>query len=124
MRSFLGAKKLQMISVEDMGRWAARAFLSPEAFLGHSVEIAGDELNYMEVQEIYEKVTGKKPMTIGVPASFVLGMMGDFGKMFAWFKDHGYQADIPQCWRTIPETVTFEKFLMAKNKTADLQPVS
>lgn len=121
MRSFLGAKRLQLISVEDIGKWVALAFVNPEFFMGREAEIAGDELNYREIQEIYARVTGKRTMTVAMPATIILKMMGDFGKMFAWFKDYGYQADIEEFRQTIKDSVNFEKFLKEKNKAPVLQ---
>jgi uncharacterized protein YbjT (DUF2867 family) len=107
-RSVMGDKSLQLISVRDIGKWVTLAFSQPDSFMGKATEIAGDELNYEKLQEAYRNVTGKQQFCLKMP-SFIFG---GGGKMFRWFKKHGYQADLQFCRETIKDTLTFEKWLV------------
>src|SRR5262245_54348038 len=85
-------KPLQMIAVQDIGKWVAHIFLQPETYLSKAVEIAGDELTYSQMINAYQKVYGKKPKSMWLP-SFLFSR-GDLGKMFTWLSKYGYQADL------------------------------
>jgi uncharacterized protein YbjT (DUF2867 family) len=117
MKTFLGERKLQMVSVEDIGEWAKLVFRMPGTWLGKTVEFAGDELNYREIEEAYKKVTGKTEWALGVPSSLAMKMLGDFGKMFTWFRLEGYKADIANCRHILSHSLTFEEFLVEKVKS-------
>ncbi len=87
--------KLQMVYVEDIGAYGAAAFTQPEKFIGKDVSLAGDELAMPEAAAIISKVLGK---TIGfqtLPEEQALAAIGpDFTRMFKWFDEVGYNADI------------------------------
>ena len=110
LRGALNNKKLQMIAVEDIGKWVALAFSKPEQYLNRSIEIAGDELSYSELQAVWKKVKGKKQFALPLPR-FVISMMGEMGRMFLWFGTAGYQADLKQCKTQIPTMNSFEQWL-------------
>ena len=114
MRSVLKHKPLQLIAVEDIGKWVATAFLHPQEFTGKSIEIAGDEVTYEQMQQAYKKVYGKSQASIRVPG----WLLGYGGKMFKWFRDGGYRADIPYCRRAVPDMLTFEAWLLKHKHTA------
>lgn len=59
MRSVLQRKPLQLIAVRDIGKWAALAFSRPTEYMGRSIEIAGDEVTYEQMQQAYKNVYGK-----------------------------------------------------------------
>jgi uncharacterized protein YbjT (DUF2867 family) len=111
VRSVLKQKPLQLIAVKDIGKWAAVAFSQPQSFMGKAVEIAGDEVTYQQMQQAYQKVTGKPQASMRVPG-FLLGYGG---KMFTWFRDAGYRADLAYCRRAIPDTLTFEDWLRQRH---------
>lgn len=107
LRSVLRQKPLQLVAVEDIGKWAALAFAKPQDFMGKAVEIAGDELTYQQMQQAYKKVTGRPQASMRVPG-FLLGYGG---KMFMWFRDAGYKADLGHCRQVVPGMLTFEDWL-------------
>lgn len=115
LRGSLNNKKLQMIAVEDIGKWVALAFFKPEQYLNQSIEIAGDELSYSELQAAWEKVKGNTQFALPLP-KFIISMMGETGKMFLWFGKDGYQADLKQCKTQIPKMNSFVQWL-AKMKS-------
>jgi uncharacterized protein YbjT (DUF2867 family) len=105
-------KPLQMIAVQDIGKWVAHAFLHPEIYLSKAIEIAGDELTYSQMITAYQKVYGRKPRSMWLP-SFLFSR-GDLGKMFTWLRTFGYQADLKANREAIPDLLTYERFLALK----------
>ncbi len=102
-------RPLQMIDVEDIGKWVAHILLSHNKYLGKAVEIAGDEISYSQIIRAYQRIYGKKPRSIKFPIA--LFAVGDLGKMFNWLDKHGYRADIPALRKEIPDILTYERFI-------------
>lgn len=98
-------KPMQLIASDDIGFFAAAAFDDPATYLGKKIELAGDELTFPQVAEVYERVTG-------VPTRFEATPVEE--RMFEWFAEEGYQADIPALRRAHPALRTFEQFLTAR----------
>jgi len=48
-RGSFAEKPLQMIAVQDIGKWAAHMFLHPERYVSSAVEIAGDEVTFAQM---------------------------------------------------------------------------
>jgi uncharacterized protein YbjT (DUF2867 family) len=103
------AKPLQMIAIRDIGRWVAHMFANPARYLGHAVEIAGDQATFVQMVTAYQRVYGKKPHSTPLPTSLLL--RGDAGRMFTWISRQGYQADLAANRAAIPDLLTFEQFL-------------
>lgn len=104
-----------MVAVEDIGRWVALAFSSPDKYLGKAVEIAGDELTYDELQAAWEKCKGKRQFCLPLP-KFLISMMGEAGTMFLWFGTHGYAADISACKEQAGKMMAFEHWLSGSKR--------
>ncbi|MGA3061516.1 MAG: NmrA/HSCARG family protein [Candidatus Bathyarchaeia archaeon] len=111
-------KPLQMIAVQDIGKWVAHMFLNRERFLGKAVEIAGDEVDFTKMATAYKKVYGKTPMDVQPPQpsppSRPTLPFGDFEKMFTWINTYGYKADLEMNRREIPDLLTYEQFIALK----------
>jgi uncharacterized protein YbjT (DUF2867 family) len=111
-------KPLQMIAVQDIGKWVAHMFLNRERFLGKAVEIAGDEVDFNKMMSAYKKVYGKTPLDMQPPATPPASPStfpsGDFEKMFKWINTYGYKADIEMNRREIPDLLTYEQFIALK----------
>ncbi|GAA2069478.1 NmrA/HSCARG family protein [Streptomyces albiaxialis] len=95
-------KPMQMIAGDDIGFFAAAAFDDPQGYIGRQIELAGDEVTFPAVAEIYERVTG-------VPTRFEALPIEE--RMFEWFAEEGYQADIPVLRRLHPALMSLEDFL-------------
>jgi uncharacterized protein YbjT (DUF2867 family) len=105
MSATLGdSKALQMIAVRDIGIFAALAFADPAGYVGEALELAGDELALPRMA----RVTGKKYWR-GMPR-WLLRMIGPESRMFFWFGESGYQADIADLRRRHPGLLTFESW--------------
>ncbi|MFD4996110.1 NmrA/HSCARG family protein [Streptomyces buecherae] len=98
-------RPMQMIASEDVARFVDAAFTDPDRYLGRQLEIAGDELTFTDVARVYERVTGTPTRLAPLPIE---------ERMFAWFAEEGYRADIPSLRALQPELLTFEEFLRAR----------
>lgn len=88
-------KPLQLVSVEDIGFFAAQAFLNLEIYKGKCISLAGDELTFEQFGRVFKEKTGDDlPMTFEFVAHILLWWMPDFGEMLKWFHQKGYRADI------------------------------
>ncbi|WP_314177332.1 NmrA/HSCARG family protein [Streptomyces winkii] len=95
-------KPMQLIASDDIGVFAADAFESPDEYIGKQIELAGDEITFPKVAEIYEEVTGTPTRFEALPIE---------ERMFEWFAEEGYEADIPALRAQHPGLLTFEAFL-------------
>lgn len=105
-------KPLQVISVTDIGFFGAQAFLVPDQYRNRALSLAGDELTFAEMEEIFRSKCGREvPLTFHFVSRILLWMMKDLGCMFQWFYNSGYGADIPSLKKIHPELQTFESWL-------------
>ncbi|CAI7659725.1 unnamed protein product [Penicillium manginii] len=105
-------KPLQLISTRDIGFFGAKAFLSPDHYKGKTLSLAGDELTFNQMTEIFNSKTGKNvPMTFEFVSKILMSMMKDLGYMFQWFYDVGYGADISALKKTNPHLKDFKTWL-------------
>jgi uncharacterized protein YbjT (DUF2867 family) len=111
-REALRSRPLQLISTDDIGIFAALSFMQPHQFSGQSISLAGDELSYAQVQEVFRKETGlPSPTTFGFIARLVLRMSEEMGTMFNFFEKEGYGADIKSLKEIHPELKNFSQWL-------------
>lgn len=111
MAATLGSDKtLQMIAVRDIGCFARLAFEDPGAYLGTELEIAGDELTVPQIAAILRAQTGHAPRYTSLPKR-LLRLMGKEARMFFWFGEGGYAADIPALRERHPDLLTFTRWL-------------
>ncbi|MFI5722313.1 NmrA/HSCARG family protein [Streptomyces cyaneofuscatus] len=102
-------KPMQFIASDDIGVFAADAFDRPAEFIGREIELAGDEITFPQVAEVYERITGTPSRLEATPIE---------ERMFAWFAEEGYQADIPALRELHPGLLTFEQFLAQRLGTS------
>lgn len=115
IRSYLPkAKQLQMIAVEDIGKWVARAFADPETFIGKAEEIAGDELTYSEIVAAFKAHGWFAGFPLAVPRLVLRPLPDDILKMFEWFDKEGYQASIQTLREQQPTILTLSDWLAAQ----------
>lgn len=96
-------KKLQLIATEDVGWFAAQAFLKPEEYRNRALSLAADEVTYEEANAVFNNKVGyKMPLTFEPLARFGLWASKDFATMFDFFRDEGFGADIGALKRIRP----------------------
>lgn len=96
MRALMGDKRrVQLVSVSDIGWFAARALEAPDAYAGRKIAIAGDNLSVREISDAFRQVTGKPANPVRLPTFLAKLMLPrDIYLMLRWFKEHGYEANI------------------------------
>ncbi|KAK4176759.1 hypothetical protein QBC36DRAFT_328548 [Triangularia setosa] len=105
-------KKLQLISVHDIGKFAAKALTEPTKWSNKAVGLAGDELTLDEARANFNSVTGKKlPQAWGILGKGMLWAIKEVGTMFQFFEDEGYQVDIEARRKDMPDLQNFEAWL-------------
>ena len=85
---------LQMIAVEDIGKFGAWAFEEHEELNGRAIDIAGDACTMPEIAKIIGSASGKKVEFVQTPIEEVRKFSEDFATMLEWFDAVGYNANI------------------------------
>lgn len=100
-------KPLQMISVKDIGAFAALAFTKPAEFVNREIDIAGDELTGPQTAGILSRVLEKEITYQQAPIEQIRAFSEDYALMVEWFNAKGYEADIPALRKIRPGLITF-----------------
>jgi uncharacterized protein YbjT (DUF2867 family) len=85
---------LQMIAVEDIGKYGAWAFDEHEKLNGRALDIAGDACTMPEAAKIIGSAAGHRVDFAPTPREEVRSFSEDFAFMLEWFDRVGYNADI------------------------------
>ncbi|HVU53157.1 MAG TPA: NmrA/HSCARG family protein [Polyangia bacterium] len=86
--------KLQMVAVDDIGKYGARAFADAEQMKNVEVDIAGDALTMPEAAAALGPALGKTLTYQQLPMAAVRQNSEDVALMTEWFESTGYSADI------------------------------
>ena len=86
--------RLQMVAVEDIGRYGRIAFEKDKTLNGRAIDIAGDERTMPETAEVLGRALGRKIEFVPVPIADVRRQSEDYALMLEWFDRVGYNADI------------------------------
>ena len=87
--------KLQMIAVEDIGWFGARAFTDAAALNGRAIDLAGDVRTMPEAARILGEALGRPIAFVQTPIAQVRQYSEDMALMLEWFERVGYRVDIP-----------------------------
>ncbi|KAF2091937.1 nucleoside-diphosphate-sugar epimerase family protein [Saccharata proteae CBS 121410] len=91
----LPAKPLQVVATTDIGKVAASSFLEPEKHAGKMIPLAGDEITFEQLGQVFEQKTGDKlPSVLDEVARGILAQSADMAAMWKWFGDVGFGVDI------------------------------
>lgn len=111
--------KLGFISTDDIGWFAAQAFLRPEApeYRNASIVLAGDKLSFDDAKSIYEEKMGEKlPLPVGgrLFPFLVTGLfVRELGELFRYFSQQEYEVDIAALRKLYPGLKDFVAWLEA-----------
>jgi uncharacterized protein YbjT (DUF2867 family) len=103
------ATALQMIAVEDIGRYGARMFIDAARLNRREIDLAGDAVTMPEAAKALSAGLGRPIESVRIPIEQVRQNSEDFAVMLEWFDRIGYNADIPALEREFgitPTTVT------------------
>jgi uncharacterized protein YbjT (DUF2867 family) len=78
---------VSLVSTADIGAFAAIAFDRPSAFIGRTVELAGDYLTPPQIAEIIGRHAGLPARSHHVPVAQVKAFDEHVGQMFEHFND-------------------------------------
>lgn len=116
-RAMLKQKPLQIVATSDIGFFAAEAFASADAFQGKAISLAGDELTFQQMAEIFKSKMGRNvPTTFELPCRLLMAMVAELGTMFRWFADEGYGADIEALRKMNPQLKDFGSWLETESQ--------
>ncbi|KAF2035245.1 NmrA family protein-like protein [Setomelanomma holmii] len=116
LRDTLQGKSLQWVSVEDIGRFGARAFREPKEWNARAEALAGSELTIDEMNGCFERSIGSPvPATYGFFGSALKWAVTEVNVMITWFATEGYGADIGKLKKLEPELSDFETWLASKS---------
>jgi len=87
-------KKLQMIAVDDIGWFGARAFTQAAGLNRREIDLAGDVRTMPEVAEILTEALDRPIAFAQTPIEQVRQYSEDTAVMLQWFERVGYSADI------------------------------
>jgi uncharacterized protein YbjT (DUF2867 family) len=86
--------KVQMIAVDDIGWFGARAFTDAAALNRREIDLAGDVRTMAEAAEILTEALGRPIAFAQTPIEQVRHYSKDMAVMLQWFEGVGYSADI------------------------------
>jgi uncharacterized protein YbjT (DUF2867 family) len=86
--------KLQMIAVDDIGWFGARAFTEAAVLTHREIDLAGDVQTMPEAAEILTEALGRPIAFSQTPIEPVRQYSKEMALMLEWFERVGYSADI------------------------------
>jgi len=96
-------RKLQQISVKNIGAFVAALVERREKVFNKRIDITGDELTGDETAAILSKASGSEIKYEGFDPELMRKDNADFAKMFEWFDKVGYNVDIKKLHQDYPE---------------------
>ena len=103
---------MQLISVRDIGAYAAIAFDRPDHFLGRTVEIAGDVLTPLQIAETFGRVCGLPARFRQTPVEQIRAFDEQLAQMFTFFNEHPSElSDLSQLRADHPGLMRLENWL-------------
>ena len=104
-------RTLQGLAADDIGAFVALGFADPEAWIGHEIELAGDERTLLQYAEAIAARIGVPVHYEQMPWDALKGQNEDLYRMYRFFEDEGYQADIEALRRLYPGLHDFDSWL-------------
>ncbi len=98
--------KLQMIGVDDIGWFGARAFTDAAALSGREIDLAGDVRTMPEAAEILTEALGQPIAFAQTPIEQVWQYSTEMALMLEWFDRVGYSAEIAGLEREFGRALT------------------
>jgi len=98
--------KLQMIAVDDIGWFGARAFTDHAVLNRREIDLAGDVRTMAEAAPILAKALNRPIAFVQTPIEQVRQYSEDLALMLEWFERVGYSADIAGLEREFRRTLT------------------
>ena len=104
-------RTLQMIASSDIGAFGALAFAQPQAWLGRTAELAGDELTILQIADVLSRVTGQPIHFRAMSIEQVRAFDSNLALLSEWLNSEGFQTDIPALRTSYPSMIRLETWL-------------
>ncbi|MDB5106479.1 MAG: NmrA family protein [Fibrobacteres bacterium] len=104
-------RRIQMIAADDIGAFADLAFMDPDAYRGKTLEIAGAEVSPAQAAELFSEALEREVRYEEIPLDSLKDTAPESYKMFAWFRDKGYEVDIAALHASYPFLKTFGEWI-------------
>jgi uncharacterized protein YbjT (DUF2867 family) len=98
--------KLQMIAVDDIGWFGARAFTDATTLNRREIDLAGDVRTMPEAAEMLTKALGRPIAFAQTPIEQVRQYSKEMALMLEWFENVGYSVDIAGLEREFGRSLT------------------
>jgi uncharacterized protein YbjT (DUF2867 family) len=105
-----------LISVEDIGAFAALAFEHPDEYLGKMIEIAGDILTPPQIASTISRVTGRPIHYAQTPIEAVYQQNPQIAHAIEWLNKAVYSANLSTLRNQHPDLMNFETWLKERGK--------
>jgi uncharacterized protein YbjT (DUF2867 family) len=118
-------QRIQLIAVKDIGWFAAKALTNPDSdnYKNKSINLAGDELSFTEMDAIYSEWTRKAiPTTFSVVRWVLFKLVKEMPTTFDFFREEGFSADIPGLKKVYPELSNFKMWVQQNLKLGQPEP--
>lgn len=113
---------LQLVSVRDIGLFAARAFNDEEVYSGWTITLAGDDLTYKEGKQIFKLTLGcDMPETFEFVGPMKRKMSKEAGLMFKYFETDGFGGNIDELREEEPRLQDFAAWLSESSGFAGIR---
>lgn len=110
-------RKMQLVSVRDIGNLAAKALVDPERWAGKAVGLAGDDLSFEEANTIFKRNVGyEMPQIWNVAGRGIRWAVDDAGRSMDWFEKVGFGVDIVALRKDGHDMQDFEGWLRANSQ--------
>jgi len=109
--------KLQMVAVDDIGKFSAAAFVEADKFKGAEIEYAGDAVTMAEAAAAMSELTGKTVTFQQIPIAAVRANSEDFALMLEWFERVGYSAKVSELDQTFGHMLRFAEWVKTLPKS-------
>jgi len=96
-------RKLQQVSVKNIGDFVAELVEKREAVFGKRIDFAGDELTGEHTAAALAKASGKEITFEGFDPEIMRKDSEDMALMYEWFNKLGYSVDIQKLRQEFPE---------------------
>ncbi|WP_211245919.1 NmrA/HSCARG family protein [Actinomadura oligospora] len=109
---------VQLIAATDIGAFAALAFTHRQHHLGQALEIAGDELTFLQIVDAITRATGSPVTYNAIPLEDLTTADPDARAGYEFANNRGgWQADIPALRELHPTLMTFDTWLTREGTT-------
>ena len=110
---------LHMVTVDDIAWFAAEIFSKPDQYLGKTLDIASDSLTVAQMKAAWRKVSGKRPLPVGLPAWALRLVNAEAARQYDWNNRTGWHFDLEPLREIKPDLTRFEDFLSHRLKDAE-----